>query len=498
MSDELKLLASTSYWLKTGQRDRYPSLKENLEIEVAVVGAGIAGILTAYHLTKQGKKVALFDRFRVLNGTTGNTTAKLSAQHGLIYQDLIKRYGKGKAKLFYQANMEGIQFIKDIGKEQGLGDVVGDETVYAYTTDPEKVASFKREKEVYDQLGIGGDYLEETPLGFDIKAAISMNDQGIFHPVEFLNGVLSGTVKKGLKMYENTLINDMEQKEDDTLVLKTSDGKEIRCSYAVFTTHYPQIEKDDHYDQLWARTTQALAYKTDKKLFDGAHIAYDTPSVTLRTMEYFGQHYFLIGGQSHGTGDGHSDEERYEKIQDLAEKLFGVKEPAFKWSTHDLMTKDRIPFIGQLHPDFKNAYTITGLNAWGLANSSVGAVVITDLIFGRENPYTEMYDPFREIPEMDREKEKSSSEVSKVTEMTVEQMKPGEMTTLMRGDKEVGVYKDEAGKVHYLDLTCTHHGCHLGLNDGDHTWDCPCHGSRFDKTGQVIYGPAMDNLKSAD
>src|SRR5699024_10849545 len=138
-------------------------------------------------------------------------------------------------------------------------------------------------------------------------------------------------------------------------------------------THYPLIEKDDHYTQLMGRSTLAMAYKTDEKLFEGAHITYDTPSITLRTMTYSGDHYFLIGGQSHMTGDGYSEEERYQKIHELAQKLFNVKEPAFKWSTHDLMTKDHIPFIGQLHPDTPNAYTITGLNAWGLANSSAGA-----------------------------------------------------------------------------------------------------------------------------
>lgn len=490
-----------SYWLKTGHRAQYPKLEDDIEIEAAVIGAGIAGILTAYHLLKKGKKVALFERFRILNGTTGNTTAKLSAQHGLIYQNLVERYDDAHAKLYYQANMGGINEIKKIAKDLRLQDVVEDETVYVYTTDKEKTASFKKEKEIYDRLGIDGDLLQKTPLGIEIESVISMNNQGILHPVEFLNGVLKYLAREGVKVYEHTLIEDMDQKEDKSLVLKTNDGRKVTCKYAVFATHYPQIEPDDHYDQLWARTTHALAYKTDKKLFDGAHIAYDTPSVTLRTMEYFGDHFLLIGGQSHGTGDGHSDEERYEKIHQLAQEMFPVKEPFFKWCAHDLMTKDKIPFIGKMHPNFENAYTITGLNAWGLANSSAGAMVLTDMILGKENPYVKMYDPFREIPEIDEDNksEKSSSSVAEVATPKVEDLKNDQMTIVEKGeDKRIGVYRDKNGKIHSYDLTCTHHGCGLQHNDGDKTWDCPCHGSRFDKFGRVIFGPALNDLEKRD
>lgn len=492
-------LTSGSYWLKTGHRTRYPKLEQDIDVDVAVVGAGIAGILTAYHLVQEGKKVALFERFRIINGTTGNTTAKLSAQHGLIYQDLIKRYGKDRAGAYYKANMDGIEAIKRIDRQLGLGSLVENETVYAYTTDPAKVPSFKREIEAYRELGIRGEYLEETPLHWKIEAAVSMQDQGILHPVEFLNGVVEAAVKKGLNVYEETLVEGLERKGDGYM-LGTPDGRKISCGHVVYGTHYPGWEKDDYYDRLHARTTQALAYETKEKLFEGAHIAYDTPSVTLRTMEYFGKHYFLIGGQSHMTGDGFSDEERYERIEELAHKLFGVSGPAFKWSTHDLMTEDHMPFMGRLYPDLPNVYTITGLNAWGLANSSAGAIMITDLIMGRSNPYVEMYDPFRKIQPLkkDKEKERSSSTVSKVEQASVENLGPDRQTVIERDGKRIGVYKDPQGKVHYMDLACTHMGCPLGLNDGDGTWDCPCHGSRFDKYGKVIYGPAMTDLKKVD
>lgn len=496
MANTIESMASKSYWLQTAIRSEYPTLKEDMDIEVAVVGAGIAGILTAYHLQQEGKKVALFERFRILNGTTGNTTAKLSAQHGLIYQNIAERYNENRAKMYYQANMRGIEEIKNIGKNLNLKKIVTDETTYAYTTDKKKVAAFKKEKELYDELGISGDFLEDTPLGFKIETALSMKNQGIFHPVLFLNAVLEAAVEKGLLVYEHTPVTDMKKKKNQHVLICDNDH-EITCDHVVFTTHYPLIEKDKHYTQLWGRTTQTLAYKTDKKLFEGAHIAYDTPSVTLRTMEYFGDHFFLIGGQTHETGDGYSDEERYEAIHRLAQKLFSVEEPVFKWSTHDLISKDKIPFIGKLHPDVENAYTITGLNAWGLANSSVGALVITDLICGRENPYVEMYDPFRKIPKLksDDEDQEFSTKVNKVTKVNLENLKKDQQTTIKVDDEEVGVYKDKNGKLHYFSLSCTHKGCDLRVNDGDKTWDCSCHGSRFDKFGNLIYGPAIENME---
>lgn len=361
-------MSSTSYWLKTGYRADYPQLNEDLEIEIVVILAGIAGILTAYHLIRKGKSVALIEGFKILNGTTENTTAKLSAQHGIPYSELIERYGVDFAKSYYEANMLGIETIQKIAKDLELGDIVGDETMYAFTREEEKVESFKKEFEAYKKLNIKGEYLEKIPLNLDIRAALSMENQGTFHPVEFLNAVLKEAVKKGLKVYEHSLIVDAKQKNDDTFQLEDKNGNHVKCNYLIVTTHYPLLEKDKHYTKLQPRTTHALAFKTGHKLFDGAYIAYDTPSITLRTMEYFGDHYFLIGGQSHTTGDGFSNEERYEKILEMAQKMFDVKDPDFKWSTHDLMTADQVPFIGRLHPDILNAYTITGLNAWGLAN----------------------------------------------------------------------------------------------------------------------------------
>lgn len=254
---------SKSYWLKTGHRAAYPKLQDDIETEIAVIGAGIAGILTAYQLIKEGKKVAVFERFRILNGTTGHTTAKLSAQHGLIYADLIERYGEERAKLYYEANMGGIEELKRICKELNLGELVGDETTYLYTNDSDKTNSFKKEKEAYNKLGIKGELTDKSPLDVEMKMALSMENQGIFHSVEFLNGVLTAMVKKGLKVYESTRIDSMEKK-DDSMVLKDRDGNSVSCKQVVMTTHYPTIEQDDFYTQLWGRTTQALAYKTEK------------------------------------------------------------------------------------------------------------------------------------------------------------------------------------------------------------------------------------------
>ncbi len=496
MKNYVSSLEPESYWLKTGHRTTYPKLEDNTDTEIAIVGAGIGGILTAWHLINQGKNVALFERFRILNGTTGNTTSKLSAQHGLNYAKLIERYGEKTAKLYYEANMAGINEIKAIAKELNLEEFVEEENIYAYTTLPERVPSFKKEIEAYNKLGIDGEYLTESPLGYKVEASVVMYHQGIFHPVEFLNGVLAAAQKKGLKVYENTVVTEMERKSDNDILLKTKDGCEINCNQLVLTTHYPIFEKDAYYDMLMARTTHAMAYKTDKKLFDGAHIAYDTPSVTLRTMEYYGDHYLLIGGQSHMSGDGFSDEERYEKIDELAHKYFSVGKPVFKWLTHDLMSPDHIPLIGHLYPDYKNVYTITGLNAWGLANSSAGAVMICDMICGKENSYVLMYNPHREMKSIpsDKEKEKSSSKVSAINQIKVADLKPDQQTIIDHEGKRTGVYKDKNGKIYYYDLACTHMGCGLGLNDGDKTWDCPCHGSRFDKFGKVIFGPAIKDL----
>lgn len=484
-----------SFWVETGYKKTYPTLRKDETTDIVVIGGGIAGILTSYTLAKEGYKVILLEARQLLNGTTGFTTAKLSAQHQLIYDELIARYGKDTALLYYEANMAGIRYIEKIAKELNFDCQLTEQKAYVYTQEKDKLRTFKQEAEAYVELGINGRLVDDVPLEIKVEAALEMDEQAQFHPVTFLHHVLDSLDTEKVKIYEQSLVEDIRQNDDESIAIKIANDKEVTCQKAVFATHFPIFDPDNHYAKMKPQMSYALALKTKKEHPDGMYINDDIPKRTFRTMQVNGEDYLLVGGQSHPVGDKYDELERYMELAALANNTFGETDIVYRWSSHDLMTEDRIPFIGKLHLDYPHLYTLTGFSKWGLANAATGAKVITDLIQNNHNPYKKIYDPYREISSLD-EKETVQEEEVHTLELVgkPEQLQENEATIMEKDDESIGVYKDKNGNLHYLDISCTHLGCHLNWNKGDTTWDCPCHGSRFHATGAVLAGPALKDL----
>lgn len=486
-----------SFWLETGYRNDYPAVQSNLRGEVGVVGGGMAGILTAYTLAKEGYKVILLEGRKFVNGTTGYTTAKLSAQHQLIYKSLIERYDQQFAKLFYEANMEGIAYIEEIVKAHHINCQFKKEKAYVYTEDKKKKDLMEQEEEAYKALGIDGTLLHELPMKeLSVEAALEMNHQAQFQPVSFLHHVLDVLKEWGVQIYENSLVVDTSQSKNQKEVTLTLENNcTVICEKVVFATHFPAFDPDDLYTDIEAHMSYGLALKATKLHPEGMYINDDIPKRTFRKMEAIGTDYLLVGGQSHPVGDDRSEMERYEELAKVAKETFGETDIVYRWSSHDLMTKDRIPWIGVLHPDYPKLYTLTGFNKWGLANAAVGAKLIADLIDEKENRYEKLYSPQRDIPDIEGNDEEDDDSISEIdVSKEVEHLQENEATVIEKDDMKIGVYRDSSGELHHLDITCTHLGCSLSWNDGDYTWDCPCHGSRFNATGKVIEGPALKDL----
>lgn len=489
-----------SFWLATSNSKRFPKLKENLHIDTAIIGGGIAGILTAYALHKAGKEVALFEGRQFLNGTTGNTTAKLSAQHQLIYDELIHRYDEKHAQLYYDANMEGIRYIIKLAEKLQIECEIEEESAYVYTENSHLKDQFEAEADAYKNLNIKGELLTKLPFNSEVKYALRMDNQLQFHPAKFLHGILNELNNQKIPIYENTLINNVKQKDDETTQLQTEDHYTVTCNHAVFTTHFPTFDPDNFYTQTDPEISYALLYEVDQAPFEGMYINTDSPKRTFRNVKMDGENYLLVGGESHPIGDEYSELSRYKEIDQFAKQTFGVKDALYRWSSHDLMTKDRLPFIGKLHPDYPNMFTATGFSKWGLANAAVGAKLITDCISGNKNAYQSIFNPQREIPDLENKNEQDEDKETHIETLNlrenIDDLLPGEATIIKENDDEqTGIYKDEENNLHYLDLSCTHLGCGVQWNNGDKTWDCPCHGSRFNAVGEVIEGPALTRLK---
>ncbi|WP_242698251.1 FAD-dependent oxidoreductase [Bacillus sp. SD088] len=220
------------------------------------------------------------------------------------------------------------------------------------------------------------------------------------------------------------------------------------------------------------------------------YINVDRSVRSIRHTKVNDEEYLLVGGETHKTGDQHSTSDRYQQLAKFAEQTFSSSEVCSYWSEHDLVTEDRRPLMGYLASEDENIYTITGLNKWGLTNAAVGAKLICNLIMEQKNPYQEIFAANR--LQNNDEKEDSSLQTKAA------HLKKNQAATVEIDDQQIGLFKDQNGDIHYLDLACTHLGCEVHWNDGDHTWDCPCHGSIFNSTGKVVTGPAVQDLKKVD
>lgn len=489
---------TSSFWRSTEKLPHYEQLSEDIDVDVVVAGGGIAGITTAYMLAKKGTKVALVEARELASGTTGYTTSKLSAQHSLIYDEMIKRYDEDTAKKYYQANMEALALVKKFQEEEKIDCELAEMDAYVFTESDDWKVRLEKEAKAYETLGIDGELVDQMPLDIDVKAALVMHKQAQFHPVKYLHGLLKAIEENGGVIFENTSVMDAEN--GDRITCKTDQEYSITCENVVFATHAPTYEPEEFYSEnLTPESSYALAFKSDKPFPEGMYINAELPKRTMRGMTDQGVDYILVGGESHDTGDGLSTQDRYEDLLHYADELFGVKEVVDHWSSHDLYSPDRIPFIGKMFADKENIYTATGFGKWGLSNATIGAAVITDLILGKSNTYTALFSPARDIAEVDEEEESNEFDGKKADEANnAEDLKNGQGAVMKIDGDDVGAYRDAQGKLHLLDITCTHMGCGCTWNDGDETWDCPCHGSRFNATGGVIEGPALEPLGKAE
>jgi len=486
----------TSYWIDTNELLNYPHLQENLEVDVAVAGGGITGITTAYLLASKGFTVALLEARELASGTTGNTTAKLTAQHQLIYDELINRYGQEIAKLYYQANMEAIALVKGFAEKHGIDCELEEQEAFVYTQSPEYKKEIEKEAAAYQKLGIEGSLLNDLPLDFNIEAAVMMRNQAQFHPVKYLDGLLRAFERMGGQVYENTMITSVDNGK--RAVCKTDQGYQVTSKHVIFATHYPTYEVDKFFPKnLEPESSYAIAIKAKKEFPDGMYINSEEPKRTMRSLHKDGTQYILVGGESHATGDGTSTEQRYNEIYKFADEQFGVEKVINYWSSHDLISSDRLPFIGPIQQEQPNILVATGFSKWGLTNATIGAELLTDLITGNDNPYKALFSLQRTIRTLEEQTDSSSNEAYKMasTVEETENLKKNQGAVVKVNEKSVGAYRDQHGELHLLDLSCTHMGCDVEWNDGDATWDCPCHGSRFSAIGEVVEGPALEALK---
>lgn len=489
-------------WRADTELPSFPILQEQIFADVVIVGGGITGIVTGYMLTKEGKKVAILEADELLNGTTGHTTAKVTAQHNLIYDQLITSVGEEQARLYYEANAEAARWIRETIQQEGIECGFQEETAYVYTNSEEKEPSLLKEAESYKKLGIEGSLVDSMPWKTPFKQAVQMKGQARFHPLQFLKPLVEYITKNGGAIYEHSPAEDVEKGERPAVVLRS--GVKAIGHDIVVASHFPFYDNGFYFAKLHPTRSYVIAIKPKKEFPGGMYITAEQPTRSVRSTVYNGEEVLLISGDGHKTGKGQPTESHYQNLMDFAEKEFGIEELLFTWSTQDLVPMDKIPYIGKAD-EAENIYSATGFKKWGMTTSVAAARLLSDLIVHKQNRYTELFSPdrFKADPGIQQFVKQQSDVAATFIKGKLDYFfkergnLPIDQGIVVNWEgTRAGAFKEKDGTVHLVDTTCTHMGCECEWNDAERTWDCPCHGSRYSITGEVIEGPAKKPLKN--
>lgn len=429
-----------SVWEKTAQKPRFDALPGNKSTDVLIVGGGIAGILCAWKLKNAGVDCLVAEAKQICGGITKNTTAKITLQHGLCYHKLIKTIGQEKASLYLEAQILAGKAYAKLCEKIDCDYETRDSYVYS-RNDRTKI---QREIIALCKLGADADFATAGELPFAVAEAVRIKDQAQFHPLKFLYAIA-----KDLPVYEDTKV--MELKPGKAV---TNHG-EITYKKVIIATHFPMLNKHGSYFlKLYQHRSYVLALKNAQSL-DGMYVDECEKGLSFRS---FGE-LLLLGGGGHRTG---KQGGCWQELEEFAKKYYPNAKAVGKWATQDCMTLDGVPYIGQYAKSTPDVYVATGFQKWGMTNAMVAADILCNLVQGIPNPYAQVFSPSRSI---------------------------------LRPQLAVNAFESTLGLLTPTAPRCPHLGCALKYNPQEHTWDCPCHGSRFTEKGELIDNPATDDLQ---
>lgn len=485
------------YWMASTTNNEYPTLDKDIKVDVAIVGGGITGILSAYWLNKEGVRTAIIEADRILQGTTGHTTAKITSQHGLIYSK-VQKISEEFARQYADANQTAIQMYESIAKKHNIECDFVPQSAYIYTLEDKYVEDIRNEASTASSLGIKATYLEEIPLPFNIKAAVRFDNQAQFHPRKFLIALADKIAHNGVQIFEQSRIVDLEENGDYVLI--TDGGTKVTAQKVIIASHYPFYNKRGFYfTRIYPDRSYVIAIKIKGNYPGGMYITAEEPGRSLRSQASDQGELIFVGGEHHKTGQGEDTIKHYKALVDFAEQTFTVEDIPYRWSTQDCMTLDDLPYVGQFTSDTPNLYIATGYGKWGMTNSMASSMILRDLIIHGKSPWQDVYNPSRDTVGASA-KTFIFENLNVAAELIAGKLpfipnnvdiRPNEGKIIEANGQRAGAYRDEQETLHIVNTTCTHMGCEINWNSAEKSWDCPCHGSRFTYEGDVIEGPAV-------
>ncbi len=500
-SDEGKTL---SYWEVSERLIEANKASRNVETDICVIGAGIAGLTTAYLLAKEDREVVVIDDGLIAGGETCRTTAHLtSAIDDRLYR-IEKWHGTERAKLAVEAHVAAIDKIETIVDEEEIACDFERLDGYLIEAD-ESDDDLEEELIAAHRLGMSDvEFVKRAPIrDHDTGKCIRFPNQGQFHVLKYLHGLVNAIERGGGKLFSFT--RAVEWTGGDKPIVKTENGKIINCNSLVLATNYPLMSK--MFAMLPAYRTYAVGFEVPPDSIEPALI-WDTgePYIYVRTQKENDRDVLIVGGEDHRTGQADDAEDRFERLVQWTKKRFPqVDKPKYKWSGQFLETHDGLGFLGRYSDGEPNVYLITGDSGMGMTHGTIGAMIVSDLICERENRWEQVFDPSRlatqslkeAIPEIVSSTTPYVDWLKGGDVASEDDVKKGEGALLTEGTSKFAVYRDDKGKLHKRVAVCTHMGCLVRFNSIEKTWDCPCHGSRFSVDGEPINSPAMTPLEKA-
>lgn len=432
-----------SIWTKTATMPHFPPLWGETHADVLVIGGGIAGLLCAYELQKAGIDCVVAEAKTIAGGITKNTTAKITSQHGLCYHKLYRRFGSEKTRLYLEANQKAVGRYRELCQSIDCDFTLQNNYIYSQT-DRSKL---EQELKALESIGFAAEFAENLPLPFPTVGAVKFPEQAQFHPLKFLSAIA-----QDLTVYENTPIRHL------TSHMAFADHGAIRAGCIIVATHFPFLNKHGSYFlKLYQQRSYALSLENAQQL-EGMYLDAQENGLSFRS---FGD-TLILGGGGHRTGKQGGN---WQVLEHFSQIHYPDAAITSRWATQDCMTLDAIPYIGRYSARTADLYVATGFNKWGMTSSMVAAQVLSDLVQGKDNPYAEVFSPSR---------------------------------SMLHPQLGLNAIESTKNLLSFSTKRCPHLGCALKWNPQEHSWDCPCHGSRFEENGRLIDNPATGDLKKRD
>ena len=429
-----------SVWKDDSKLPEFEKLRGDLKTDVLIIGGGMAGILCAYMLEKAGVDYALAEAETICAGITGNTTAKITSQHGLIYDKLVREFSVEEARMYLSANEAALAKYRELCADIDCGFETKDSYVYSLS-DRNKL---EKEMTALGKIGYPAELVEKLPLPLKTVGAVKFSAQAQFDPLRFVS-----SIAKGLSIYEHTKVLELIATK-----ARTENG-EINANTVIVTTHFPFINKHGSYFlKMYQHRSCVIALENAQDV-GGMYVDENNKGMSFRNYEDL----LLLGGGGHRTGKQGGS---WSELESFAERNYPEAAEKYRWAAQDCMTLDGMPYVGYYSKNTPELLVATGFNKWGMSSAMVSATILTDVLLGRKNEYASLFSPSRSI---------------------------------LRPQLALNALEAALNLLTPSKKRCPHLGCALKWNSQEHTWDCPCHGSRFTEDGKLIDNPATGDLK---